>query len=97
MTTEELAALFDKHSDEYLEFDRVPIKRSQRPDLHAMLVIDDLCPGDKDIISAAEHDEFWLSVSVEEFAAVATEDIVIELTRCGLRYDNYCEALGFFA
>ena len=71
MTTEELAALFDKHSDEYLEFDRVPIKRSQRPDLHAMLVIDDLCPGDK--------------------------DIVIELTRCGLRYDNYCEALGFFA
>lgn len=96
MTTEELAGLFDKHSDEYIKFERITNKRSQRPDLHALLVIDGLCPGDRDIISAAEHDEFWLSVSVNDFAAVATEDLVIELTRCGLRYDNYCEALGFF-
>lgn len=39
MTTEELAGLFDKHSDEYLKFERITNKRSPRPDLHALLVI----------------------------------------------------------
>lgn len=96
MTTEEMAELFDRHSDEYLAFNQVKNKRSRRPDLHAMLVLDALFPGTTCMVSAAEHDEFFLGVGAEELASVATDELVIELTRCGLRYDTSCDALGFF-
>lgn len=88
MTTEEMHALFEKHADASHRFDLVETKKSSRPDLHAFLLLEELCPSDEDLISASEHDEIYFSVSPEELAEVVTEDLVLELRRCGVRYDR---------
>lgn len=96
MTKRELKDLFKLHHGEFLEFDRVANKRSKRPDLHAFMLLDELCPGEKDIVSAAEHDEIFLAVEVEDLAKVITEDQVIELTRCGIRVSSDFDCLCSF-
>ena len=42
---------FEKYDDEYAEFERVENKRSQRRDLHAFLLLDEIVPGDTDMVS----------------------------------------------
>lgn len=97
MTYDELLALFERHNSEHLKFDRVQNKLSQRPDLHAFLLLDQLVPGDSDIIGSASHDEIWLSVAWEDVAKVATEEQWIDLIRCGVRYDSSNDSLVMFA
>lgn len=87
---------YEKHNDEFLKFDRVQDKTSGRPDLHAFNLLDKLVPGKHDIISAAGHEEIWLSVSPEELAKVATEEQIIDLIRCGVRYDSDTDSLALF-
>lgn len=90
MTIDEMAELFNRYeSCEYLAFDRVANKLSKRHDLHAFIVLDKLFPDDYNIIECASHDEIYLSVNVEEFAEVATEELIIELVRCGVFFDGY--------
>jgi hypothetical protein len=92
MNTRELKSLFEKHQDEYLKFERVVTKRSRRADLHAFILLDELFPAEdytlRDIIGCAEHEAVYLSIDVDELAAVVTEDQVVELLRCGVRYDS---------
>lgn len=78
-------------------FESIESPRTKRPDLHAFLVLDELQPGKRDIISAAEHDEFWLDIDCEKLAEVITEDQVRDLVRCGIRYDDENESLCMFA
>ena len=80
----EIAEIFEKHNDEYLKFERVENKRSRRPDLHAFLLLDELFPSDFYIICSAAHDEIWLDADGEDL----TEEQVIELSRCGVRFDD---------
>lgn len=88
---------FEKHMDgEFLKFDRVEPKLSQRADMHAFMLLDRLAPGKGDMISAAEHDEFFLGTDCEELAKVITDDQVRELVRCGVRYGDY-DCLCMFA
>jgi len=89
-----MKGLFDKYHDEYLEFDRVENKRSTRPDLHAFLLLDELFPGNKDIISSAGHDQIWLGIETEDIEKL-TQDQILELTRCGVMYDE--DSLSMFA
>jgi len=91
---DDLRNLFDKHSDEFYEFNKIKNKLSERSDLHAILLLDQLLPGSNRIISAAEHDLVYLGIDVEEFCKVATEDHLIELIRCGLLYQQ--DSFGFF-
>jgi len=86
--------LFEKHNDEFLKFDRVAVKHSQRADLHAFIVLDKLFPGKSDIVSAAEHDEIWLDIGSDEIEKL-TEEQIIELTRCGVRRGD-CDSLCMF-
>lgn len=92
MTTEEIIALFEKHDDLYLQVlmgtapEAGPTKRW---DLNAFLLLERLVPGEGDMISAAEHDEFFLSVDLEELAKVATEEDVKTLLRCGVCLDEW--------
>jgi hypothetical protein len=98
MTTEEMFEIWEKRSDkEFLSFERVENKLSQRPDLHAFILMDKLAPGNKDIVSSAEHDEFWISIEPEDLAAVVTEEQIVDLIRCGLRYEPDEECFCFFA
>lgn len=99
MTTSELEALFEKYmGSDYIKFDRVPEerKRSTRPDLHAFLLLDSLVPGNRDMVSNAEHDEIYLEVKSEELAAVATEENILELVRCGVRFSGEFDCLAMF-
>ena len=95
MTVERLEEMLKADSDEFLKFERIENKRSNRPDLHAFLLLDELCPGTTDMVDAAEHDEIFLEVSLEDLATVITEEQVIELIRCGVRMSY--DSLAMFA
>lgn len=87
---------FEDHNDEFLKFDRVTDKTSQRPDIHAFRLLDRLVPGNSDMVSAAEHDEIYLDVDVDAVVAAATEAQLIELIRCGVRHDDEFESFCMF-
>lgn len=78
-----------------LEFKLVQNKRSMRPDLHAFLLLSELFPGNDDIVDAAQHGEIWLSISIEQIESL-TDGQIIELDRCGVRYDSDNDSLCMF-
>lgn len=92
-----LAERFSQFGDEYIEFERIASKRSHRPDLHAFLLLDELQPGQRDIVEAAEHDVFYLNIDVDALEAVITDDQILELVRCGVRLDTEYHCLSMFA
>lgn len=98
MTIDELQTLWEKHMDgEFLKFDRVQNKFSQRNDVHAFILLDKLVPDDNtDMVSAAVHDEIWLGIDVKDLLEVITEEQVIELVRCGVRWDSSINCLAMF-
>lgn len=92
---ERLEAVLD---EEFLKFDRVKVKFSERPDLHAFILLDKLLPGsDRDMVSAAEHDIIYLDVDAEKLNEIVTDEQVIELCRCGVHYDSDGDGLAMFA
>lgn len=94
----DLEATFEKFEDESCEFDRVEKKLHPRPDLCAFLLLDKLLPNDgRDMVCAAEHDEIFLDVDCERLAEVATEDDILTLVRCGVRYDSDMDEMKMFA
>jgi hypothetical protein len=83
--------------NDYLKFDRVENKLSQRPDLHAFMLLDRLVPGPgRDIISAAEHDQYWIDIDPDKLAAAATEEDILTLIRCGISYNAHNASLMSF-
>ncbi len=94
----DLNEIFEKFSDEYIKFGNVKDKLHPRPDICAFLLLDKLCPDKEgqDMVSAAEHDEIWLDVDCEKLAVIATEEDILTLTRCGVRYDSETESLAMF-
>lgn len=74
-----------KEGDEFLKFEKVANKRSQRPDLHAFLLLDELFPGTKDIVAAVGHDEIWLDVDDDQIETL-TDEQILELSWCGVRH-----------
>lgn len=92
---EELREFADAQADEHSKFARVEHKRSSRPDLHAFLLLDQLCPGDRDMVCAATHDVIYLDTDTDELAEVITQEQVIELIRCCVRFER--EGLEMFA
>lgn len=100
MTLQELEAHFKAAADKpYVpraeRWKALQNKRASRPDLHGFLLLDELLPSAKamNMIAAAEHDEFWLDIDINEFAAVATPALINELTVCGVYYDRYNQSL----
>jgi hypothetical protein len=91
-----LHELFEKHEDEYGNFDCIEIKLSSRPDLHAFILLNQLQPHNRDMVSAAEHDEIFLDIDIDELMTVITDDQVRDLARCGIRYDAGLDCLAMF-
>jgi hypothetical protein len=92
-----LEKMFAKHDDEYLEFKRIENPRHPRPDICAFLMLHEVCPGTGDMVCSAEHDQIWLDVDVKKLAKVATSDLIRDLTRCGVLYDEGTESLSMNA
>lgn len=88
---------FKQFEGEFLKFDLVENKLSKRPDLHAFILLDSLVPGQNDLISCAEHDEFFLSIDPDTLDEAATDEQLRELVRCGVRYDAHLDCLCMFA
>lgn len=87
---------FEAVNDDYLEFDLIEAKRSQRRDLHAFLMLDELFPNPgRDIVCSAAHDEIWLNVEEEKLNDL-TDFQILELTRCGVGYDSENDSLCMF-
>lgn len=96
----DLAAVFEKHENEFLRFERVANKRSKRPDLHAFLLLDEIVPPEPtagypdrtdesyDMVAGAEHDEIYLQTEPDKLAEKATEEQIVELMRCGVRLSD---------
>lgn len=93
----DLKLIFDKHEDEYIKFEKVKDKLNNRPDLCAFILLDNLIPGDDDIISASEHDEFYLDIDCDKLAEIISEEDIITLIRCGIRYHSEYNCLYMFA
>jgi len=88
MEIEKIEDLFRSFEDnEYFKFDRVENKLSNRPDLHAFMLLASLFPGTQDIILSAEHDEVFLSITKKDIESL-TEFHICELVRCGVRIDE---------
>lgn len=97
MSIKNLGEVFEKFNDDYIDFDKVENPLHSRPDLCAFLLLDKLVPGTGDMISAAEHDEIFLDTDVDELALIATEDDILTLVRCGVRYSEEFNCLCMFA
>jgi hypothetical protein len=92
----EINERFDAVEGDYAKFDLVEAKRSQRPDLHALLLLDELFPNPgRDIIRSAAHSEIWLDVEGEKLNDL-TDPQILELARCGVRYDSENDYLIMF-
>ncbi len=87
---------FEAVNDDYIKFDKVKNKRSMRPDLHAYILLDELFPNPgADIVCAASHDKIWLDFESEKINEL-TDSQILELTRCGVRYDKEYDSLAMF-
>jgi hypothetical protein len=93
------AKVFQKYNKEFLRFERILEPRNQRPDLCAFLMLYDALPNSsQDMIVAAEHDEIWLDVQGEQLATLASNhDLIRDLVRCGVRYDDDNDQLAMYA
>lgn len=83
---------FEQFEDEYIKFDRIENKRSERPDLHAFLLLDELFPNPgRDMILAINHYEFFLDLGDNADVTTLTDDQICELVRCGVMIDSESE------
>ena len=94
----DIQAVFEKYEDEFLEFERIIEPRHRRPDLCAFLMLDDVRPNaGRDMVMAAEHGEIWLDVAEEKLEILThMPDLVRDLVRCGVRYDEENDCLAMF-
>jgi len=102
ITSDNISIISETHEDEFLKFDRVENKRHPRRDLHAMLLMAEILPSIRNIISAAEHNKVWFECGEldnnKEYETLwpITEDQVVELLRCGVSFDDSTESFYLF-
>lgn len=78
---------FEAVNDDYMKFELVTNKLSNRPDLNAFVLLDSLFPGDRDIVSAATHDEIFLDIDDDHIESL-TDDQIADLVRCGVMFSD---------
>lgn len=94
----DLKKAFKAAEGEYLRFERIENPLHPRKDICAFLKLAELVPGVKghDMVSAAEHDEIYIHTTPEDLAAVATQDDIVYLYRCGVRLSSETDSLAMF-
>lgn len=93
----DLEQAFEAAEVEFLKFERIEKPLHPRPDICAFLRLHELVPGkSRDMVAAAEHDEIYLDVDPEALAAVATQEDIVYLHRCGVRLSSETDSLAMF-
>jgi len=84
----DLEAAFSKYAEEKHHFEAVKNSLSDRPDLHAFLLLDRLvpCPA-ANMIGSTDKDVIYLEVDCVALAEAATEEDILTLVRCGISYN----------
>jgi hypothetical protein len=96
-TVIDLEHVFEQYTDEFKNFASVLNPLHVRPDICGFLVLDSLVPGTTEVmVGGADHDQIWLSVDCKRLAAIATEEDILLLVRCGVCYDEREESLYMF-
>lgn len=86
----------EEHESEFLRFRNVKNKRSNRSDLNAFILLDEILPqSDLDIVRGAEHDIIYVDGTPEQLELV-DEELLLDLYRCGVRYDSEYDCLAMF-
>ncbi len=96
MNIGELVECFAQYKDEYRKTSFLKRKETNRPDLHAFLLLDKLVPGMRNIVSCAEHDKIWLDIPLAQLASVIEPEQVRELVWCGVCLDEDTDSLTLF-
>lgn len=93
-----LKELFEKHSEEYLHHHVIENPMHRQADLCCFLMLDKIAPlnNDRNVIAYASHDEITLAFDPNTVAQNATEQEIIDLIRCGLRYEEDEECFMMF-
>jgi hypothetical protein len=91
----DIKEIFEKYENESYKFELVQNKLSQRGDMHAMIMLDQLFPGGYGMVSAAEHDQIWFNVSWEDVNKL-TEEQIRTLNQCGVWFDHKYQSLSMF-
>lgn len=93
---DEMEEIFDANMSNYGQFADIANKRSNCCDIHAFLLLDALCPGERHMVDAAEHDIIYLAPDPTDLAEVATREQIIELRLCGVFIDSETSSLAMF-
>lgn len=81
---------FDKiNENSNLSFKDITNKRSNRPDVHVIILLNSLFPyaSERNLISRAHYDQIWFDID-EESLNKLTDDQIKELLACGVFYDT---------
>jgi hypothetical protein len=92
----DIKEIFAKYNNEFTQFELIANPRSRRPDIFAFRLLDELVPGEGDMVLAAEHDVIFLDINLEKLEAVATEEQLRDLHRCGVRFDDNYGCLSMY-
>lgn len=92
----DIGSFFEKHEDEYSKFERIESPAHARPDICAFLLLARLDESNRDMVAAAERDEIFLAPDPESVFIVATEEELLTLIRCGVRYDDELDSFAMY-
>jgi hypothetical protein len=85
MITGKLEEFFD-NSDIFLQFEHIENPLNTDATINAMLMLQPYSKGS--ILAASEHDCIYFSVDIVEMAKHVDETYLIDLSRCGVRWED---------
>lgn len=84
---------FENCRDEYLKFDRLQHRNHECRFLCAFLILDHLVHSSGPIIAATDLELIFLSTNCNFLASVATYQDIVNLMRCGVKYNRQFDCL----
>lgn len=84
-----------KDGYEYCRFEKVANKRSQRSDVHAFLLLDELFPGFGGLVTGANGDMIRLDINDDQVETL-TDEQILELSWCSVSHDGNAGGLCMF-
>jgi hypothetical protein len=90
---------FEAVNDEFLKFKNIESPNFLHPDLMAFVLLAKLVPSQRlglDLIVSARHDEITLGTDCTELNEAASDEDILTLVRCGVRYCAEHDCLEMF-
>ncbi len=89
MKKQDIEETWEEFNSEYLKFDMITNKLSNRPDIHAFILLDKIVPGKSCIVSGGSHEMIYLGVSLQDLENnLITKFQILELIRCGVMIED---------